>query len=705
VPKIRNCLSCSHLIDWQHCNHMEIYQRRSAAPLAAVAAGTSVGALAWHSMVSGSMVHSETFLAMPPIARLAPPSGATGTKALEVDRHTQVPLSSLDCKLSAASAVLGAAVAAKAAHRFMGRYQRRRTVRVQCLAEGESSSQDSGPELKSDLGIDYSKLDGLLKDGDFKAADAESRRLLIEMAGTEAVKRGWVYFAEVRRIPETDMLTLNDLWGHYSKGKFGFVPQRKIWRRVREQFDKFAEEVSWFTDKWKNRNWPDEFVYSLDAPVGHLPLTNCIRGAQVLAELLNHPAFEKKRPASSSSSVSSGGDKPKRSALSMLAEGGIRTRLGQASPLGVAAFAGSSTNRLGACAVRNSMSSMAVATAEVEVAAPPAKLEELEEHKVINDHGLILPHVPESAQASAFLIYDMQHKPQYLGFSKDLRNTLRTLLCRRPEMCYFYKCVHFEQADNAALLQARTSWINELGSTPPGNKEPRQKGLWETPVDGGAMNERAWKTVAEQKAKQVLRQLKDRGLKEHIEFKGDLIEQGKVDALPSTLNAEDLMAQQSAVSDRTSSVEKDVGSKRVAFEIFFMSEFATKGGWWLDVEVTYQKQKTTHRVIVGKDFAEAVGKENPRDIVENAFAVLLARRVPMHTEGMITSEVFPVNYFTATNVATQFPEFLELFGSNSEKFDWDRAQWNFKQVHDYSQDDKRTMPSPLGGVFDPLALQ
>jgi len=267
-----------------------------------------------------------------------------------------------------------------------------------------------------------------------------------------------------------------------------------------------------------------------------------------------------------------------------LAEGGIRTRLGQASPLGVATFAGSSTNRLGASVVRNSTSSMAVATAEVEVAAPPAKLEELEEHKVINDHGLILPHVPESARASAFL-------------------------------------------------------------------------------------------------------------------------QGKVDALPSTLSAEDLMAQQSAISDRTSSVEKDVGGKRVAFEIFFMSEFATKGGWWLDVEVTYQKQKTTHCVIVGKDFAEAVGKDDPRDIVENAFAVLLARRVPMHTEGMITSEVFPVNYFTATNVATQFPEFLELFGSNSEKFDWDRAQWNFKQVHDYSQDDKRTMPSPLGGVFDPLALQ
>ena len=85
-----------------------------------------------------------------------------------------------------------------------------------------------------------------------------------------------------------------------------------------------------FTDKWQNRNWPDEFVYddkaivnviisittivmnihnhgiimfsiSMDliivmvivingkaAPAGHLPLTNCIRGAQALDEQLSN---------------------------------------------------------------------------------------------------------------------------------------------------------------------------------------------------------------------------------------------------------------------------------------------------------------------------------------------------------------------------------------------------------------------------------
>lgn len=111
------------------------------------------------------------------------------------------------------------------------------------------------------------------------------------------------------------------LWQVHSQGRFGFVQQRKIWKKVRGQFDKFAEAVGWFTDTWKNRNWPDEFIYSLEAPVGHLPLTNCIRGAQVLEELLSHPAIENKKAKAVKKSTSEPSEtkKPgKRSALSML---------------------------------------------------------------------------------------------------------------------------------------------------------------------------------------------------------------------------------------------------------------------------------------------------------------------------------------------------------------------------------------------------
>lgn len=162
----------------------------------------------------------------------------------------------------------------------------------------KKTEEKPSPELLSEKGVDYSVFNETLASGDFKAADAESRRLLIELAGPAAVKRGWVYFAEVKTFPETDMKTMDALWRFYSDNKFGFTEQRKVWNKteVRGQFDKFAEEVSWFTDTWTNRNWPDEFVYDkVEAVKGHLPLTNCIRGAQVLQELMEHPAFEKKK--------------------------------------------------------------------------------------------------------------------------------------------------------------------------------------------------------------------------------------------------------------------------------------------------------------------------------------------------------------------------------------------------------------------------
>jgi len=590
---------------------------------------------------------------------------------------------------SLAAGALAAALAVAVPRRRAGA---RRTVVLRAVAETEAA-----PQLLSERDVDYTALRDFLERRDFKAADAETRRLLIVIAGEAAVKRGWIYFAEVRSMPDVDMNTLDSLWAHYSKGKFGFAAQRKIWRQEREQFDKFAEQVSWFTDKWTNRTWPDEFVYSLDAPVGHLPLTNCIRGAQVLQEIMCHSAFDKKKKAVPKQAEEA---KAKDSPVSMLAHGG-----GEALRSGATRSAAVGPRATAHAAPVDAPEAPAAAAATSASAAGP-RLAELEEHNVINEHGIVLAEVPEGTKASAFVLYDATHKAQYLGFSKDLRNTLRTLLCRRPELSYFFRSEHFAVADQAPLLKLRAAWIEELGDMPVGNKDPRQKSFWESPVDGGAMNERAYRTVAVGKAKQVMQQLKDRGLKEFIEFKDDLLDQGKVDPIPSALSVDDLFEQQQALSQNTSSVEIEACGKKVSFDLFYSTEFETKGGWWFDIEVSFDKQKSTHRVIVGRDFLAEVGSSNPREAVENAFAVLLAKKVPRKTEGIITSEVFPVNYFTTTHVATEFPEYLSLFGKRPEEFDWDRAQWNFKQVHDYSQDNKRTIPAgPMGGIFDPAALQ
>lgn len=47
-------------------------------------------------------------------------------------------------------------------------------------------------------------------------------------------------------------------------------------------------------EQYNYRAFPDEFIWELqdDTPEGHLPLTNALRGTQLLASILTHPAFE-----------------------------------------------------------------------------------------------------------------------------------------------------------------------------------------------------------------------------------------------------------------------------------------------------------------------------------------------------------------------------------------------------------------------------
>lgn len=577
---------------------------------------------------------------------------------------------------------------------------RRRQALLVRRRAGAASPPAEPPVLESERGIDYSKLSGLLEAEDFKEADAETRRLLIVIAGPAAEKRGWVYYTEVPSMPAADLKTIDGLWKHFSDNKFGYTVQRKIWNQKKGNFADFAQAVSWFTAPSINRQWPDGFVYDKkDGKLGHLPLTNCIRGTSVLEELMSHPAYAPVKKEKRKKKVA-------RSSF-----GGVSAAAAHLPRPALAGGAWSASS--GRCATTARRAAESVAEA-----APPAaptsaagpQLADLSEENVISDSGFVMPEVPEGAGASVFVIYDNTSKPQYLGFSKDLRNTLRTLLCRRPELCYYYRCHHLMEVDQKALVALRNAWADELGGLPQGNKDPRQKKMWEAPVDSGAMSARAYRTSALQKAKQVVQQLKDRGLKETVEWQESLIDEGKVDPVPSKLSAEDLMETAQALSSQMRQISVEVKGQQVEAEILYAAEFETNGGWWYDVEVSAQKQKSTHRIIVSRDFAEAMGAE-PKDVVDKAFAVLLARKVPRKTEGMITSDVFPINYFTAVNVAVNFPEFEELFPGKKQDLDVVSSQWRFSQVHDYQQDDKRRPPvgpsvpsGPLGGSFDPAAF-
>ncbi len=146
--------------------------------------------------------------------------------------------------------------------------------------------------LQSEGDIDYTPLQKLLISQDFQAADTLTLRLLCQLASPSAIQRKWLYFTEVDNFPIVDLQTINTLWLVFSEGKFGFSVQRELWLAGGKNWEKL-----WVQIGWKNgNNWtryPDEFTWNLSAPIGHLPLSNQLRGVRAISSLLSHPAWNR----------------------------------------------------------------------------------------------------------------------------------------------------------------------------------------------------------------------------------------------------------------------------------------------------------------------------------------------------------------------------------------------------------------------------
>ena len=156
------------------------------------------------------------------------------------------------------------------------------------------------PKMESAVSFDFVPLQTALASGEFREADCITRAALITIAGEAAVKRGYVYFTEVPKLPVEDMATIERLWQAYSDGKFGYSVQRQafISKKVNENFENFFERIGWKNKagsllRWLPEAKNDEFIYDAEkAPKGHLPLTSALRGTQLLNGLLTHPAWE-----------------------------------------------------------------------------------------------------------------------------------------------------------------------------------------------------------------------------------------------------------------------------------------------------------------------------------------------------------------------------------------------------------------------------
>ncbi|CBJ32843.1 tetrapyrrole-binding protein [Ectocarpus siliculosus] len=141
-------------------------------------------------------------------------------------------------------------VAAKAGGRRYASQLRMSTAEetpAAAAAVAREPTRDIPTTLPSECGIDYVPLATMLATGDLKGADQFTRDALIKAAGAGSQKRDFVYWTEVKNIPNTDLATMENLWLSYSKGKFGYSVQKDLWRKTKGDFENFCRRIGWTT--------------------------------------------------------------------------------------------------------------------------------------------------------------------------------------------------------------------------------------------------------------------------------------------------------------------------------------------------------------------------------------------------------------------------------------------------------------------------
>jgi hypothetical protein len=145
----------------------------------------------------------------------------------------------------------------------------------------------------SAAGLDYAPLQDRLLHQDFEAADRLTSEHLRQLAGEPARRRGYVYFSEVPRFPDADLESLDRLWLVYSRGRYGFSVQGRLLAACGGRWEELWQRLGWKREGVWTR-YPNGFTWSQQAPEGHLPLVNQLRGVRLIDALLHHPALARR---------------------------------------------------------------------------------------------------------------------------------------------------------------------------------------------------------------------------------------------------------------------------------------------------------------------------------------------------------------------------------------------------------------------------
>lgn len=304
---------------------------------------------------------------------------------------------------------------------------------------------------------------------------------------------------------------------------------------------------------------------------------------------------------------------------------------------------------------------------------------------VISVEGEVHPEDAEGVEASVFAVFDQAKQLQFIGFSKHLKNSLRTILGRQSDYCYYYKHVDFPYMDQEEMVSLRDLWIKENHGMPEGLK-PAKRQLWQQPALAGGVSERGKLIAAKQMLETTLKKLDQRGLKEEMLPDEALLKEGKVDFLPAKeLTEEEKRLKQEhrmKILEATRECTTVIDGNQETFMLFFESVFEANGGAMIDVTVTKDDVATNHRIIIGEDYIKALGMPL-KDIAERTVSFLLSKKVKRKTEGMLMSNEFPVNYFALSSVEQWFDDFALAFTTENKELPGEDKFWRFNRIHNY----------------------
>ena len=172
---------------------------------------------------------------------------------------------------------------------------------IQCLWAEDGPERDAflaqhpggWLEAPSEQGIDYAPLQQLLVEQQWEEADRLTSAILRQLAGPAAVQRGYVYYSEVPPMAAVDLDSLDRLWVCYSRGRFGFSVQGRLLKSCNAVWEQLWVKLAWKQGGQWTR-YPNSFQWSIEAPEGHMPLVNQLRGVRLMDALLQHPGLQQR---------------------------------------------------------------------------------------------------------------------------------------------------------------------------------------------------------------------------------------------------------------------------------------------------------------------------------------------------------------------------------------------------------------------------